>query len=97
MLDSQIRAVLGYKKHRCVKGRPTIFFDNKLDREFTVEQPNEAWVTDITHIRTWQGQIYLVVVIDLYSRKVVGWSHETITGTIDRYRCHYHGRAEAQA
>ena len=36
--------------------------------------PNEAWVTDITYIRTWQGWLYLAVVIDLYSRNIVGWS-----------------------
>ena len=33
-----------------------------------------AWVTDITYIRTWQGWLYLAVVVDLYSRMVVGWS-----------------------
>jgi putative transposase len=33
-----------------------------------------AWVTDITYLRTWQGWLYLAVVVDLYSRKVVGWS-----------------------
>jgi putative transposase len=33
-----------------------------------------AWVTDITYIRTWQGWLYLAVVLDLYSRKVIGWS-----------------------
>ena len=41
---------------------------------YTVDQPDSAWVTDITYIRTWQGWLYLAVVIDLYSRKVVGWS-----------------------
>ncbi|MBB5191832.1 putative transposase [Silvimonas terrae] len=47
---------------------------NHLNRCFTVDQPDKAWVTDITYIRTWQGWLYLAVVIDLYSRKVVGWS-----------------------
>ena len=37
-------------------------------------QPDQAWVTDITYLRTWQGWLYLAVVIDLSSRKVVGWS-----------------------
>jgi putative transposase len=36
--------------------------------------PDQAWVTDIIYLRTWQGWLYLAVVIDLYSRKVVGWS-----------------------
>jgi putative transposase len=33
-----------------------------------------VWVTDITYIRTWQGWLYLAVIVDLYARKVVGWS-----------------------
>jgi transposase InsO family protein len=37
-------------------------------------QPHEAWVTDIADIRNHQGRLYLVVVIDFYSRKVIGWS-----------------------
>ena len=35
---------------------------------------NKAWVTDITYIRTWQGWLYLAVVMDLFSRKIVGWA-----------------------
>lgn len=47
---------------------------NRLQRDFTVTTPNEVFVGDITYIRTQQGWLYLAVVIDLYSRKVVGWS-----------------------
>lgn len=47
---------------------------NKLQRAFTVGQADLAWVTDITYIRTWQGWLYLAIVLDLFSRKVVGWS-----------------------
>jgi len=39
--------------------------------------PNDAWVTDITHIRTHEGWLYLAVVVDLFSRKVVGWSMQS--------------------
>lgn len=39
-----------------------------------MDAPHKAWVTDITYIRTWQGWLYLAAVVDLYSRKVVGWS-----------------------
>ena len=39
-----------------------------------MDAPDKAWVTDITYIRTWQGWLYLAAVLDLYSRKVVGWS-----------------------
>jgi len=47
---------------------------NLLKRKFTVLQPNMAWVGDITYIWTEEGWLYLAVVIDLYSRRVVGWS-----------------------
>lgn len=39
-----------------------------------MDAPDKVWVTDITYIRTWQGWLYLAVVLDLYARKVVGWS-----------------------
>ena len=45
-----------------------------LDREFNPAAPNQAWVTDITYIRTYEGWLFLAIVIDLYSRQVVGWS-----------------------
>jgi len=46
---------------------------NLLKRQFSVTRRNKAWVTDITYIRTWQGWLYLAVVMDLFSRKIVGW------------------------
>jgi putative transposase len=48
--------------------------DNLLDRQFTVQKPNQVYVGDITYIPTQEGWLYLAVVIDLYSRHVVGWS-----------------------
>lgn len=74
MKANKIKAIRGYKKPRHVAGRPSIIAPNRLNREFTVDQPDNAWVTDITYLRTWQGWLYLAVVIDLHSRKVVGWS-----------------------
>lgn len=47
---------------------------NHLARDFSATAPNERWVTDITYIRTYEHWLYLCVVIDLYSREVVGWS-----------------------
>ena len=47
---------------------------NLLARQFTMQQPNQAYVGDITYIYTLEGWLYLAVVIDLYSRQVVGWS-----------------------
>ena len=47
--------------------------ENVLNRDFTPAQKNRVWTTDITYIWTMQGWVYLAVVIDLYSRRVVGW------------------------
>jgi putative transposase len=47
---------------------------HRLDRQFDVSAPDKAWVTDITYIRTVEGFAYLAVVIDLYSRRVIGWA-----------------------
>ncbi len=48
--------------------------DNVLDRNFKVDNPDQVWATDISYVWTWEGWLYLAVVIDLYSRRVVGWS-----------------------
>jgi putative transposase len=74
MRENKIKALRGYKAPRHIAGRPSILAPNRLNREFTVEGPDQAWVTDITYIRTWQGWLYLAVVVDLYARRVVGWS-----------------------
>jgi len=74
MKINKIQGIRGYKKPQTTSGRASIIAPNTLQREFTVEQPDTIWVTDITYIRTWQGWLYLAVIVDLYSRKVVGWS-----------------------
>jgi putative transposase len=48
--------------------------ENVLDRNFTTTEPDQVWVADITYIWTSQGWLYLAVVIDLFSRRVIGWS-----------------------
>ena len=47
---------------------------NLLDQEFTASRPGEIWVSDITYCKTRNGWLYLTVIIDLYDRKVIGWS-----------------------
>ena len=74
MRNHRIRAVRGYKTPRHVAGSPAVIAPNRLQRQFTVEQPDRVWVTDITYVRTWQGWLYLAVVMDLHARKIVGWS-----------------------
>lgn len=59
---------------RIIQGRPFIIASNKLERTFTINVPDRASATDIADVRTWQNGLYLAVIADLYSRKVVGGS-----------------------
>jgi putative transposase len=71
-----IRALHGYRAPRYAKGATALLIPNTLQRAFTVQRPNQAWFTDITYVRTWEGWLYLAVVMDLYSRRIVGWSRK---------------------
>lgn len=55
--------------------------DNVLNRQFNPEAPNQRWGTDITYIWTQEGWLYLAVVIDLYSRRIVGWCIDKLMTT----------------
>jgi putative transposase len=81
MRENNIRASPGYRTKKVSAGKPSAIIPNLLQRQFTVTRPNVAWVTDITYIRTWQGWLYLAAVMDLFSRKVIGWA---TSSTIDR-------------
>ncbi len=73
------------RKYRVTKERTKRFaYGNELNRKFNVKEKDKYWVTDITYISTREGRMYLSVVIDLYSRKVVGWklSDEMTTGLV---------------
>ena len=48
-----------------------------VDRDFTASGPDQLWVADITYIRTWAGFLYLAVVLDVWSRRIVGWAMAT--------------------
>lgn len=69
-----LQAQIGYKKPGKYGGRPSVVVDNTLDRKFEIGAPDHAWVTDITYLRTREGFAYLCVIIDLFSRRVVGWA-----------------------
>lgn len=70
-----LRSQTGYKrKPRHHAGKPHVAAPNHLAQQFDVLEPNETWVTDITYIRTHEGWLYLAVVLDLFSRQIVGWS-----------------------
>jgi len=55
-------------------GKPHLAIPNTLGRAFDVEQPNQWWVSDITYIKTYEGFLFVAVVMDLYARNIVGWS-----------------------
>jgi putative transposase len=75
MRQNRIRSQTGYRRRPGHKyGRPSAVAPNHLQQQFDVPAPNKAWVTDITYIRTHEGWLYLSVVLDLFSRQVVGWS-----------------------
>lgn len=73
-----IAAQIGYKRRPGrYGGKPAVVVENVLDRQFEVDAPDTVWVTDITYIKTLEGWLYLAVVIDLFSRRVVGWSMQS--------------------
>ncbi len=68
MRAHKIAALRGYKAHRFHYHKPAKAAPNRLCQQFSMQMPDEAWVTDITYIRTFQGWLYLAVVLDLFSR-----------------------------
>jgi putative transposase len=75
MQNAEIKGIPSRKQWRKRKSsqRPDHVM-NHLERDFTASEPDAKWVTDITYIRTGEGWLYLAVIIDLYSRQVIGWS-----------------------
>jgi transposase InsO family protein len=63
----------GFKYRARIESKTNVS-DNLLARRFKVDEPNRKWVSDITYIRVGRSWLYLAVVIDLFSRKVIGWS-----------------------
>jgi transposase InsO family protein len=55
-----------------------------VDRQFTATQPNQLWVADITYIPTWTGFLFLAIVLDAWSRRIVGWAMATSGSAADR-------------
>ena len=78
MKHYKLKAQVGYKKRRYMNsGELGTVAPNILKRQFDVGQPNQSWVTDITYIRTYEGWLYLAVVLDLFSRQIIGWSMQS--------------------
>lgn len=81
MKGEGLRAQRGYRRRPGMRrDRPATVAPNHLDLQFDVAVPDRHWVTDITYLRTHEGWLYLAVVIDLFSRQVVG---RALRGQID--------------
>lgn len=74
MRQHKLKAQIGYKRKYIKGGNTSRIADNILARQFNPPKPNQSWVSDITYIRTHEGFLYLATVMDLFSRRIVGWS-----------------------
>lgn len=82
MRNNKLRAQIGYKRRYVKGGEVGKIAGNILARDFAPDKPNQTWVSDITYVRTHEGFLYVAVVLDLFSRPIVGWSMDK---TIDRH------------
>lgn len=75
MRDCGLRGVRPHRRRRTTLVDQALpVADNLVARDFDVTAPNQVWAADITYVRTWEGWLYLAVVLDLFSRRVVGWA-----------------------
>ncbi|QZE15956.1 IS3 family transposase [Halosquirtibacter laminarini] len=76
MKKESIKSIVNkkYKVQTTDSNHSNIISDNHLDRKFSPDEPSKVWVSDITYVPTDQGWLYLTTVIDLFDRKVIGWS-----------------------
>ena len=75
MRQQQLSGLVARRRGRTTIRVPGVRVANDLvGRDFTPMAPDRLWVADITYLRTWEGWLYLAVVVDCYSRRVVGWS-----------------------
>lgn len=84
MMEQQLRKITKLKfKRTTISSSKYPVVDNILNQNFKVSQENQVWVSDITYIRTGEGWVYLTIVIDLFDRKVIGWSLSKTMRAID--------------
>lgn len=69
---SRRKSTITTRRDRSARPAPDL-----LDRKFAADGPNQVWVADITYVPTWVGFLYLAVVLDVWSRKIVGWAMES--------------------
>ncbi len=77
MREAGIQGVTRRKACRTtIRGRAPHMIPDLVDRKFVADGPNRLWVADITYIPTWAGFLFLAVVLDAFSRKIIGWAME---------------------
>ena len=74
MRENNLKAQIGYKRRYIKGGKVGRVAANILNRNFDPKVPNQSWVSDITYVRTREGFLYVATVLDLSSRRIVGWS-----------------------
>lgn len=78
MTEMGLEGVRRGKKHRTTRSDPQATRPADLvDRDFTATRPDQLWVTDFTYVPTWSGMVYVAFVVDVFSRKIVGWRAAT--------------------
>ena len=78
MVAAGLRGVCRRRQVRTTqREEPAARLPDLVDRDFTAQGPDRLWVADITYIRTWAGFLYLAVVLDVWSRRIVGWAMAT--------------------
>ncbi len=92
MRENNFSALDGYRTQCWSVGKPSVLIPKILQRQFTVTRPNNAWVTDITYIRTCQAWLYLAVIVNLFSCKIIGLS----AGPNHSPRTHAQRRADSR-
>lgn len=75
MREAGLKGAYGSQRRSYRHVKPDV--DDFVDRQFVRHQPNQLWVTDITEHPTREGKVYCAVVLDVFSRRVVGWSIDT--------------------
>ena len=73
MRSNGIKAQIGYKKRAGKYGKPSNAHRNILNQNFSVDGINRVWTTDITQFRTWERTLYAAVIMDLCSKRIIGW------------------------
>jgi putative transposase len=74
MRENGLKAQIGYKRRYMKSGKTGSIANNVLERNFNPGKQNQAWVSDITYVRPLEGFLYVATVLDLFSRRVVGWA-----------------------